>query len=70
MAHLLSSLDMYRHLTLMLADLVCMHAGFDDPDVMKAVAEVARDPSSFAKHANNPKVWVCASTVLSCLHWS
>lgn len=31
-------------------------AGFDDPEVMAAVAEVARDPKAFAKHAKNPKV--------------
>jgi hypothetical protein len=31
-------------------------AGFDDPDIMAAVSEIARDPSAFKKHVNNPKV--------------
>ncbi|KAF6250590.1 hypothetical protein COO60DRAFT_795717 [Scenedesmus sp. NREL 46B-D3] len=31
-------------------------AGFDDPEVMSAVAEVARDPSAIKKYANNAKV--------------
>lgn len=31
-------------------------AGFDDPEVMAAVDEIAKDPSKMAKHANNPKV--------------
>eukprot|EP00882_Tetradesmus_deserticola_P029389 GHRQ01032923.1.p1 GENE.GHRQ01032923.1~~GHRQ01032923.1.p1 ORF type:complete len:151 (+),score=42.17 GHRQ01032923.1:375-827(+) len=31
-------------------------AGFDDPEVMSAVAEVARDPSAIKKYTNNPKV--------------
>jgi hypothetical protein len=35
---------------------VAAAAGFDDPEVMAAVAEVARDPKAFAKHAKNPKV--------------
>ena len=30
--------------------------GFDDPEVMAAVAEVARDASSISKYQNNPKV--------------
>jgi hypothetical protein len=30
--------------------------GFDDPDVMAAVAEVAADPAAFAKHAHKPGV--------------
>lgn len=37
-------------------------AGFADPEVMAAVADVARDPQAFAKHACNPKVrleWHC-----------
>jgi hypothetical protein len=34
----------------------CGHAGYDDPEVMAAVNEVARDPAAFKKHANNPKV--------------
>jgi hypothetical protein len=35
-------------------------AGFDDPEVMSAVAEVARDPSAIKKYANNQKVRVLA----------
>lgn len=31
-------------------------AGFDDPEVMTAVAEVARDPSAIKKYAKNAKV--------------
>ena len=31
-------------------------AGFDDPEVMAAVEDVARDPKNMAKYANNPKV--------------
>ena len=30
--------------------------GFDDPEVMAAVAEVAKDPSAIAKYRNKPKV--------------
>lgn len=30
--------------------------GFDDPEVMKAVNEVAQDPNAFKKYQNNPKV--------------
>jgi hypothetical protein len=36
--------------------LIPVPAGFDDPEVMSAVAEVARDPSAIKKYANNPKV--------------
>jgi hypothetical protein len=31
-------------------------SGFDDPEVMAAVEDVARDPKNMAKYANNPKV--------------
>eukprot|EP00192_Tetraselmis_astigmatica_P019436 CAMPEP_0117651850 /NCGR_PEP_ID=MMETSP0804-20121206/2312_1 /TAXON_ID=1074897 /ORGANISM="Tetraselmis astigmatica, Strain CCMP880" /LENGTH=210 /DNA_ID=CAMNT_0005457855 /DNA_START=163 /DNA_END=795 /DNA_ORIENTATION=+ len=31
-------------------------AGFDDPEVMAAVNEVAKDPSAMKKHTANPKV--------------
>lgn len=31
-------------------------AGFDDPEVMAAVAEVAADPSKIAKHQGNAKI--------------
>ena len=30
--------------------------GFDDPEVMAAVGEIAKDPSAMKKYANNPKV--------------
>jgi hypothetical protein len=30
--------------------------GFDDPEVMAAVEDVARDPKNMAKYAKNPKV--------------
>jgi hypothetical protein len=30
--------------------------GFDDPEVMAAVAEVAANPAAFAKHAHKPGV--------------
>jgi len=30
--------------------------GFDDPEVMAAVSEIADDPSKFNKYKNNPKV--------------
>lgn len=33
---------------------------------MAAVAEVARDPKAFAKHAKNPKVWLCTHVFLCC----
>lgn len=36
--------------------LLSCDAGFDDPEVMAAVAEVARDPKAIAKYAKNPKV--------------
>ena len=31
-------------------------SGFDDPEVMKAVGEIAKDPSAVKKYANNAKV--------------
>ena len=31
-------------------------AGFEDPEVMKAVDEIAKDPTAMRKHQNNPKV--------------
>ena len=30
--------------------------GFDDPEVMKAVEEISKDPSAMMKYQNNPKV--------------
>ena len=41
-------------------------AGFDDPQVMAAVAEVAQDPSAFKKHQSNPKVSGVSRAVESC----
>lgn len=35
---------------------VTLAAGFDDPDVMAAVNDIARDPSAAARHMKNPKV--------------
>ena len=35
------------------AELLC---GFDDPDVMAAVAEIARSPGALQKYAHNAKV--------------
>jgi hypothetical protein len=34
-------------------------AGFEDPEVMAAVNEIAADPSSMRKHQKNPKVCAC-----------
>ena len=34
-------------------------AGFDDPEVMQAVADVAQNPASIAKYKNNKKVSHC-----------
>ena len=31
-------------------------SGFDDPEVMRAVSEVAADPSKISKYRNNKKV--------------
>ena len=31
-------------------------SGFDDPEVMRAVEEISKDPSAMARHQNNPKV--------------
>lgn len=31
-------------------------SGFDDPEVMRAVDEIAKDPTAFAKYRNNKKV--------------
>lgn len=33
-------------------------AGFDDPDVMRAVDEIAKNPASLQKHQSNAKVSV------------
>lgn len=44
---------------------MCPAAGFDDPEVMAAVAEVARDPKAFAKYANNPKVGLYHSSTVA-----
>lgn len=37
-------------------DAVVTFAGFDDPEVMAAVADVAKNPANMAKYQNKPKV--------------
>ncbi len=32
-------------------------AGFDDPEVMRAVQDVAQNPANIQKYKNNKKVW-------------
>lgn len=40
-------------------------AGFDDPEVMAAVAEVAANPQAFERYKTNPKVrYACGPTNL------
>jgi hypothetical protein len=41
-------------------------SGFDDPDVMAAVAEIAGCPAALQKHADNAKVCHLARTFIAC----
>jgi len=45
--------------------MVTAPSGFDDPEVMAAVAEVARDASAMKKYANNPKVKAARDTSIA-----
>lgn len=46
-------------------------AGFDDPEIMAAVADIARDPAAFKKYSSIPKVGYNFTPVqlfIACVH--